>query len=269
VFGRKKKQEPEAPANEETDLAVAYGTGDEVKDDVSLTESVPPPPPGEATDAKNEDLSKEDSPTESPSVGAVDDADDSTDEKKAVEQIKRKKLILIASCIISFIILLALAIKYGQVRRSQAAKESATTLDSSATESSSSPGPTIVQVETAAPTTNATQVPTEFDPFAKCEANGISVLTTCRGEGGASVTFNFCLVEDVSDQFWEFVSTPPRVPQVIANDWAWLRDGASDEIPFLPDGTYEVGLFSNGEQNLQQYPLMNSTEFIVACNQEE
>ena len=79
--------------------------------------------------------------------------------------------------------------------------------------------------------------------------------------------FNFCLVEDVTDQFWEFVSTPPRVPLAVANDWAWLRDGASAEIAFLPEGIYEIGLFSNGEQNLQQYPLLSSTEFIIDCSQ--
>ncbi len=263
MFGRKKRQKEEkgveeAAPNEEEDLAVAYGTVDEVKDDGSTTESLPPPPPGEVKVAKNEEMANEDSPVESQSVGAVDDVDDSTDEKDTAEMIKLKKLLVIVGCAISFIIMLALAIKYGQVRK-QAAKESESNSQVIA-------APTLAPVETSPPTIASTTVPTEFDPFRKCEENGISVLTSCTNTG-ASALFNFCLVEDVTDQFWEFVSTPPRVPLAVANDWGWLRDGASDEIAFLPEGIYEIGLFSNGEQNLQQYPLLSSTEFIVDCSQ--
>ena len=262
VFGRKKKQKQEK-AVDEADLAVAYGAVDVVNDDESMTESLPPPPPGEVKVTKNE----EDSPSESQSVGAVDDADDSTDEKDIAKQIERKKLLLIVGCIISFIIMLALAIKYGQVRK-QVVKESAAALEeSSETDPPETAAPTLAPVETSPPTIATTAVPTEFNPFAKCEENGITVNTSCTNVAGASAVFNFCLVEDVTDQFWEFVSTPPRVPLAVANDWAWLRDRASAEIPFLPAGIYEIGLFSNGEENLLQYPLLTSTEFIVDCRQ--
>ena len=82
-------------------MAVAYGNVEETNDELSVTESIPPPPPaGE----KTEDSSQEDSPTESPS--ANDEAEDSVDEKKEVGQIKRRKLLLIATCVVTFFILL-------------------------------------------------------------------------------------------------------------------------------------------------------------------
>ena len=111
--------------------------------------------------AKNEEMANEDSPVESQSVGAVDDVDDSTDEKDTAEMIKLKKLLVIVGCAISFIIMLALAIKYGQVRK-QAAKESESNSQVIA-------APTLAPVETSPPTIASTTVPTEFDPFRKCE----------------------------------------------------------------------------------------------------
>jgi len=271
VFGRKKKQEQDiaedAATNPEEDLAVAYGTVDEVKDDVSLTESIPPPPPaGEVSATKNEDQSQEESPTESPSVGANDEPDDLVDEKTEAKQIKCKKLLLIVSFVVSFCVLLGLAIKYGQVRSQSSANEIVIAeSDSAEAVSVSTPFPTLADVETAAPT-NATVVE-ELGPFSGCIANDVSVITTCD-DGGAVVSFEFCLIDEMTDQFWEWVSTPQRTPQIIANDWGWLRDGEVAEFPFvLADGTYEIGLFSNGEEQLREYPLLNSTVFTVDCTE--
>ena len=263
VFGRKKKQEQEivedAAPNQEEDLVVAYGNVDEANDELSVTDSIPPPPPA---GQKNEDSSQEDSPTESPS--ANDEADDSVDEKKEVGQIKRRKLLLIATCVVSFFILLGLAIKYGQVQKQSSANE-ASTLDSPATTVTvpSIPSSTLVDEGTPAPSTNATDAGT----VAACVANDVTVLTTCDDEG-ATVTFDFCLIDDMADQFWEWVSTPQLTPQVVTNEWAWLRDGLVAEFAFpLADGTYEIGLFSNGEEQLRQYPLLNSTVFTVDCSE--
>lgn len=271
VFGRKKKPEQDvaehAATNQEEDLAVAYGNVDEVKDDVSLTESIPPPPPsGEVSAAKNEDQSQEDSPTESPSVGANDDPDDLVDEKTDAQKIKRKKMLLVVSFVVTFCVLLGLAIKYGQVRSQSSTieVESDSAASSEAVSISTSP-PTLEDVETPAPT-NATVVE-ELGPFAGCIANDVSVITTCD-DGGAVVTFEFCLIDEMTDQFWEWVSTPQGTPQIIANDWGWLRDGEVAEFPFiLADGAYEIGLFSNGEEQLREYPILNSTVFTVDCTE--
>ena len=283
VFGRKKQEQEvveDGAANQDTDLAVAYGNGDEVDDDLSLTDSVPPPPPaGKMNSTKSGDLSQDDSPTESPS------ADGSVDEKKEAAQIKRKKLLLIAGCIISFFVLLGLAIKYGQIRNQSAANESLTVgLESESLESppvettpvettpSETLAPIILVNETAAPSANVSEVGTvEYIPFSECVANEISVLsTTCTDANvaRATVLFNFCLVDDLADQFWEFIRTPRRLPQRIANNWKWLRAGEVAEISSLLEGEYEIGLFSNGEEQLQEYPLLNSTTFIVDCSQE-
>lgn len=261
VFGRKKKQEQEivedAAPNQEEDLAVAYGNVEEANDELSVTDSIPPPPPaGE----KTEDSSQEDSPTESPS--ANDEADDSVDEKKEVTQIKRKKLLLIATCVVTFFILLGLAIKYGQVQKQSTANEAAA-LDSPAITVTEPSDTSLVDEGTPAPSTNATDAVT----VAACVANDITVLTTCDDEG-AIVTFDFCLIDDMADQFWEWVSTPQRTTQVVTNEWAWLRDGLVAEFAFpLADGTYEIGLFSNGEEQLREYPLLNSTVFTVDCSE--
>ena len=79
AFGKKKDQEQTGievePVPRDEDLAVAYGNGEALPDDLSLTDSIPPPPPsGDVTNMKKEVVSKPDSAT-SQSEGN-DDADD-------------------------------------------------------------------------------------------------------------------------------------------------------------------------------------------------
>jgi hypothetical protein len=280
IFGRKKKQEQEVveaeTPNQDEDLAVAYGNVKESNDDdLSIADSVPPPPP--SGDVKRDNLSKEDSQT---LEDANDDSDDSIDEKKEAELIKRKKLLLIASCIISFFILLGLAIKYGTSRNEN--ENNALTAGWDEIEfasSTSSPTLPITEikimteppqvVETVAPSIGGTGVGsasvTAITLFADCVANEISVLTECNPNGVAATSLGFCMIDDLSDQFWAWVSTPPRTLQVVSNDWGWMRTGGEAEF-FLPEGRYEIGLFSNGTEELDEYPLITSQEFLVDCS---
>ena len=286
IFGRKKKQEQEVAEaetpNHDEDLAVAYGNVNESNDDdLSLADSVPPPPP--SGDVKGGNLSKEDSQT---LEDGNDDSFDSMDEKKEAGLIKRKKLLLIASCVISFFILLGLAIKYGMSRNQTENNalaagldeiESATTLPIAESEIVTEPPQVIPPViATVAPSTGATVVVTSnvtsdvtsnvtaINLFADCVANEISVLIECNPNGVAATTFGFCMVDDLSDQFWAWQRTPPRTLPVVANDWDWMRNGGEAEF-VLPQGRYEIGLFSNGTQQLDEYPLITSQEFLVNC----
>jgi len=278
VFGRKKKQEEDAiedeTLNQDKDLDLAYGNEDELNDDLSTTGSVPPPPPtGTVTEATNEKNSQEDSRThqESPSVC------DSIEEKKEAELIKRKKLLLIAGCIISFFTLLGLAIKYGKVRNASKANAlvdgsmvSPITNSSNFVAIITSPSASDAMEEIAATNTASItgvvqQTPV---PSAECVANEVSVVTTCNNNRVAAATMSFCLVDEVSDQFWAWVRFPQRTPQSVATNWGWMGEGAEAELPRLPEGIYEIGLFSNGEEVLDEYPLITSTKFVVSCPSE-
>mmetsp|Transcript_22326 Transcript_22326/g.53103 ORF Transcript_22326/g.53103 Transcript_22326/m.53103 type:complete len:325 (+) Transcript_22326:142-1116(+) len=322
VFGRKKNQDENAV---DADKDLEFGDGIEVQpvnDDLSLTDSIPPPPPdGEMVQAKNEEDSK--TLEEYPSTGPNDDANGSLEGKEYAESIKRKKLMLIAGCIVSFFILLGLAISYGKRRTQSRNNASAAAgledgaLDSPITEIPVTDSPFLISTEPPTipspplPDTDNVFVP-ETDPtvtvagneetasigvdqgtsapssgtsssgtslgsmpgnmldnmpgFEECIANDITVLTSCNINGAASASMSFCLVDAITDQFWEFVYTPPQIELAIANDWGWMRDGSAKELAFLPEGTYEVGLFSNGNQAAATYPLITSREFVVNCD---
>jgi len=281
VFGRKKKQE-ELTLNQDKDLEP--GNEDELNDDLSTTDSVPPPPPtGIVTATKNEKISQNDSRTleESPSVGANADADDSSmDKEKEAKLIKRNKLLLIGACVISFFIFLAMAIAYGTSRNQSDGSDVSVT--SGIEEASLSPITNIIEVptmiseiEVIQDVDSATDIAVIMDVDQQtaaptieidgCVLNEISVVTTCQNNGAASAIMSFCLVDEVSDQFWAWVSTPPRTAQIVANDWGWIRDGTEKELASIPVGRYEIGLFSNGEEILNQYPVLTSIEFTVNC----
>jgi hypothetical protein len=313
VFGRKKDQEHEGVEIEEKalnmdqdqdqDLALAYGNEDEVNDDMSAADSIPPPPPaGDVIETKKEDDSR--TLEESPSIGANENFEGSIDEKKEAELIKRKKLLLIAGCIISFFILLGLSIKYGKSRNrsgvnailangaeesslsapipdsepepvsasSNVVDENDATQDIAFTNNTTTTtGTAFLDPETSAPSVSSSTEGTSIvssdgsSAFADCVANEVSVSTTCNNNGFASASMSFCLVDDLSDQFWEWVNTPPGTALGLANRWGYLRDNAEAEIPFLPEGTYEVGIYSSGDLMLNQYPLITSFQFIVSC----
>lgn len=273
LFRSQEVVEAETP---DEDLAVAYGNVKESNDDdLSLADSVPPPPPSGVV--KGDNVSKEDSQT---LEDANDDSYDSMDEKKEAELIKRKKLLLIASCVITFFILLGLAIKYGTSRN----QNDNNALTAEFASSTSTPAVPITEIEivtteppqvippvvaTVAPTIGATVVGTvsvtAINIFADCVANEISVLIECNPNGVAVTTLGFCMVDDLSDQFWAWESTPPRTLQAVTNDWDWMRNGGEAEF-FLQQGRYEIGLYSNGSEQLNEWPLITSQEFIVNCS---
>lgn len=102
--------------------------------------------------------------------------------------------------------------------------------------------------------------------FEDCFANEIVVASGCDN-GVTFVDMGFCFVNGVSDEFWAWVDTPQSYVQFIETDWGWLRDGVQREAFGLPEGAYTLGLFSNGEQALAEYPLITSTEFtITTCS---
>lgn len=285
--------------DQDQDLVLAYGNEDDVNDDLSMADSIPPPPPaGDVVETKKEDDSR--TLEESPSVGANDNSEGSIDEKDEEKLIKRKKLLLIAGCIISFFILLGLSIEYGKRRNrsgvnvilANGANESsssspvpgselepvvvendATQDVTSTTNTTSITGTDFLDLETSAPSINSSIDGSSItssdgvNAFADCVANEIFVSTTCNNNGFASASMSFCLVDDLSDQFWEWVNTPPRTAPGLANRWGYLRDNAEAEIAFLPEGTYEVGIYSNGDLVLNQYPLITSLQFVVNCRQ--
>ena len=295
VFGRKKNKDEDAL---EADPELGDGVEVEpVTDDFSLTDSIPPPPPnGDMVEEKNEGDSStlEDAASTEPK----DDANGSLDDEKEAESIKRKKLILIAACIVSFFTLLGLAVSYGKKRKQSKNNAVAAVVGTDSPVFTSTATPTVATTENLVPDT--AEVPPEFTPtadtaapdvvdeepdqgtsapsdgtsssgtlsgFEECTANEISVLTTCNENGAASANLSFCLVDEMNDQFWAFVSTPPLIPLAIQNDWAWMADGPVGYLPFLPEGTYEIGLFSNGSEIMEEYPLITSTEFVVSCDE--
>ena len=300
AFGKKKDQEQTGievePVPRDEDLAVAYGNGEALPDDLSLTDSIPPPPPsGDVTDTKKEVVSKPDSAT-SQSEGN-DDADDSVDGKVEAEQIERKKKLLIAGCIVSFIIFLALAITYGQVRKQANSNAALSTGEEDLFETSpptntvapdsnnitidSDPELDVLPVvepgneETIAPTIDGTDGGTPIfsapNLFTNCTANEISVLTTCNNRRSAAVSLDFCMVDPVTDQFWAWISAPPERAPMVASEWGWMLSGDEAEFPNLIEGDYEIGIFSNGQENYQflnEYPLITSAQFTVDCRRQ-
>lgn len=221
------------------------------------------------------------------------------------DSVELKKLLLIVATVVSFIVLLGLSIAYGVGKnKPETVTDASLAAESSAVGSFDLPMTKAPVSATAAPTDpieneveevkeeenpedtdgeadtppadivvgggDETVAPTStdsvfVDPQAACTEDGITVLAGCEN-GVTYASMNYCLMGEVTDQFWEFVRTPPGTAPMVANDWGWIRDETSSEMPFLPEGTFEIGLFSNGEQNLNQYPLITSTEFTISCN---
>jgi len=100
----------------------------------------------------------------------------------------------------------------------------------------------------------------------ECITDEISVSSSCEN-GVTSASINICLFDNISDQYWAWVDTPREYAPFVARDWGWLRDGTKREMSGLPEGTYVLGLYSNGEETLDEYPLITSTEFTITCSE--
>ena len=104
------------------------------------------------------------------------------------------------------------------------------------------------------------------DPSENCVANEIFVSSGCEN-GVTFSSISICLLDDVSDQFWAWADTPPEYARFVARDWGWVRDGTERQMSDLPEGTYVLGLYSNGQDVLDEYPLITSTEFTITCSE--
>lgn len=124
----------------------------------------------------------------------------------------------------------------------------------------------VSNIETTVPSDANSNEVTSQGLFKDCIADEISVATGCDENGVTFVGMDFCLANDVSDEFWAWIDTPQSYAQFVISDWEWLRDGAEREDFGLPEGTYVLGLFSNGQQVLTEYPLITSTEFTISCS---
>jgi len=121
----------------------------------------------------------------------------------------------------------------------------------------------------------ATAVPTgysspegTFDPDA-CTVDQIVASSHCEN-GVASTSVYMCLGREtpLRDQFWAWSVVPQAYARYQDRDWGWVQDAPSRdrEITGLPNGQYVLGLYADGSGPIKpDYPLLSSTEFVVAC----
>jgi len=100
---------------------------------------------------------------------------------------------------------------------------------------------------------------------AECFVDQIFASSGCDN-GVASASISMCIVEEISDQFWAWIEIPQAYAPFRERDWGWVRDGTDREITGLPEGRYVLGLYSNGGDFMNEYPLIASSEFIIMCN---
>jgi len=107
----------------------------------------------------------------------------------------------------------------------------------------------------------------DIDEFTEteCVVDQIFATSSCENEV-ASVSISMCIAEETSDQFWAWIEIPQAYAPFQERDWGWVRDGTDTEITGIPEGRYVLGLYSNGGEVMNEYPLMTSSEFIIICN---
>mmetsp|Transcript_5180 Transcript_5180/g.15079 ORF Transcript_5180/g.15079 Transcript_5180/m.15079 type:complete len:310 (+) Transcript_5180:157-1086(+) len=308
VFGRKKK-EKEAEVEQENDLALTYGAP-EVDGENDDAESVPPPPPNaDAKDGQEESLTDDGESVEANEYKYESTAGD--DDEKEEDPHARKKLAVIACCVLSFIIFLSLSINLGVVRKqsknaaslSEANSQENSSVESPIAEVTSSPtelvedvtlepileltvdptldpsGDLVVDIEppseeevdvgSFAPSAGGTQGFTPDDTEwgtseidVSCPGGDvISVTSSCQnGAGFAELTF----CSSIDSQFWEWIIFPETYTPP-GRGWGWVTEIATREFADLPNGSYTMTVFGNGDQDLAQYPTVSSTEFTISC----
>jgi hypothetical protein len=104
------------------------------------------------------------------------------------------------------------------------------------------------------------------DDFAvtECVVDEIFASSGCNN-GVTSASISMCIADETSDQFWEWVETPQAYAPFQERDWGYVRNGLDREISGLPEGNYVLGLYSNGDADMEEYPLIASTEFTILC----
>jgi len=100
---------------------------------------------------------------------------------------------------------------------------------------------------------------------AECVDDEIFASSSCEN-GVTSASISMCIAEEISDQFWAWIEIPQAAAPFQERDWGWIREGTDREITGLPEGRYVLGLYSNGGEVMNEYPLIASSEFIIMCN---
>jgi len=123
----------------------------------------------------------------------------------------------------------------------------------------------------------------------ECAITQIVASSHCEN-GIASTSIFMCLGTDtpLSDQFWAWSEVPVAYKPYQERDWGWLADALAQfqernhyggqqysaasprtvnrEVTGLPNGRYVLGLYADGNGPvLEQYPLLASSEFTIAC----
>lgn len=286
MFGRKKKQEQAMQDAE----APNYGVDmDDVSDDDS---SVPPPPPGAASkrDTFKDETSngknayKDAEGGDDNGISFLTDSTDDEELKKEKEQDsnKRKKYGLIFLFVAMLAILVGLTVKYARKPSSKSAATSTGQGEDSFYDAAS--GETVpadngsipvvtanpVNPSTVAPTNAVTDAGTEMATFPgpgemDCAVDAIYASSSCTS-GETSATITICFNGLIEDQFWQWIDAPEAYQEFIENDWGWLSDSLTIQRDSIPTGLYTIGLYANGDQDLDEFPLITSTEFQVLCS---
>jgi hypothetical protein len=98
----------------------------------------------------------------------------------------------------------------------------------------------------------------------ECAVDEIIASSSCDN-GVPSASIRMCIADETSDQFWAWIETPEAYAPFQVRDWGWVRDGTDREISGLPEGNYVLGLYSNGDEFMDEYPLIASSEFTILC----
>jgi len=121
----------------------------------------------------------------------------------------------------------------------------------------------------------------------ECTVDQILASSYCEN-GIASTSIFMCLGTGtpLSDHFWAWSDVPPAYEPYQDRDWGWLADAAAQvqernsyggqlyntsprmmnrEVKGLPNGRYVLGLYSNGVEVRDEYPLLASSEFVISC----
>jgi len=124
----------------------------------------------------------------------------------------------------------------------------------------------------------------------ECAITQIVASSHCEN-GIASTSIFMCLGIDtpLSDQFWAWSEVPVAYKPYQERDWGWLADALAQfqernhyggqqysaasprtvnrEVTGLPNGRYVLGLYANGGEIREEYPLLVSSEFVISCGE--
>jgi hypothetical protein len=289
VFGRSKSKQSESE-----NLQLAYGNHDVADDESSVGASVPPPPPGSGEDAYNtyngqmfQDEVSEDhdmsrggyldeeraASVEAQDVG-VSMLSESAEDHPRRDPARRKKGLVIMTCILSFCVLVGVAVAYGRKDSNTAQSSSYSSLEGESTTTNSSlfNGTSVNGTSTNNTTTigdaNDPMVvepsdETEFDPELEPSLNETQVDVSLNGTSSDDA--------DSTDEPTSTNSTSEpigaEVPEVEANataDPTAETSGTESPLSNLTDGN--VTADSTAEPTGTESPLSNLTDGNVTAD---